>query len=91
MTSITIRVPDELKKKMKSLPEINWSEVARRAIKSRVELELAREKKDWATISKAGIRIDGIYEKLKAEHGTIKFDSSETVRHWRDRRYSATS
>jgi predicted transcriptional regulator len=91
VTSITIRVPDELKKKMKSLPEINWSEVVRRAIASRVNLELAREGKDWAAISKSGTRIDGIYEKLRAEHGSIEFDSSETVRYWRDRRYGATS
>jgi len=91
VTSITIRVPDELKKKMKSLSEINWSEVARRAIESRVDLELAREEKDWALISKAGFKIDCIYEKLKGEQGAIEFDSSETIRHWRDRRYGATS
>lgn len=80
-----------MKKKMKSLPEINWSEVARRAIESRVELELAREEKDRAAISEAGTRIDGIYERLRTEHGLIEFDSSETVRYWRDRRYGAMS
>lgn len=80
-----------MKKKMKSLPEINWSEVARKAIESRVALEMAIQKKDRETISEAGKKIDGIYERLRAEHGTIGFDSSETVRYWRDRRYGATS
>lgn len=91
VTSITIRVPDELKEKMKRLSDINWSEVARRAIENRVDLELARREKDWDAISKASARIDGIYERLRAEHGTVGFDSSETVRSWRDQRYGATS
>lgn len=91
VTSITIRVPDELRKRMRDLSTINWSEVARRAIESRVAREMAREEKDRGAISEAGKRIDGIYERLRAEHGTIPFDSSATVREWRDRRYGATS
>lgn len=91
MTSITIRVPDELKKKMERLPEINWSEVARKSIESRVAVEMARNEKDRRTISEAGKKIDGIYERLKAEHGMIEFDSTEIIRYWRDRRYHATS
>ena len=31
MVNITLAVPDELKKKMDSMPEFNWSEVARQA------------------------------------------------------------
>lgn len=91
MTSITIRVPDELKKKMERLPEINWSEVARKSIESRVAVEMARNEKDRRIISEAGKKIDGIYERLKAEHGMIEFDSTEIIRYWRDRRYHATS
>ena len=91
MTSITIRVPEELRRKMRNLSTINWSEVARRAIESRVAQETAREGKDREAISEAGRRIDGIYEKLRAEHGTIPFDSSATIREWRDRRYGASS
>ncbi len=32
MPNITLAVPEELKKKMDEFPEINWSEVARKAI-----------------------------------------------------------
>ena len=36
MTTLTLAVPDEMKKKMESFPEMNWSEVARVAIKNKV-------------------------------------------------------
>lgn len=36
MVSITLSVPEELKHEMDSFPDINWSAVAREAIKKRV-------------------------------------------------------
>lgn len=36
MVSITLSVPEELKKEMDSFADINWSAVAREAIKSRI-------------------------------------------------------
>ena len=38
MVSITLAVPSELKSEMDKHPELNWSEVARRAIKDKLEL-----------------------------------------------------
>ena len=38
MVSLTLSIPEELKKKMDEFPEMNWSEVARTAIKKRVEM-----------------------------------------------------
>lgn len=35
MVNITLSVSEELKKKMEQFPEINWSEVARQAIKEK--------------------------------------------------------
>ncbi len=35
MVNVTLSVPEELKKKMEEFPEINWSEVARQAIKDK--------------------------------------------------------
>ncbi len=41
MVTITLAVPDELKQKMDSFKELNWSEVARQAFKQKIEdLEL---------------------------------------------------
>ena len=38
MVSITLSVPEDLKQEMESFPDINWSAVAREAIKKRVVL-----------------------------------------------------
>jgi hypothetical protein len=38
MVSLTLSIPDDLKKEMEEFPEINWSEIARAAIKSRIEM-----------------------------------------------------
>jgi hypothetical protein len=32
MPTLTLAIPDELKKEMDELPELNWSEIARKAI-----------------------------------------------------------
>lgn len=37
MVSVTMSVPEDLKKKMDGFPEINWSEVARGAIREKVK------------------------------------------------------
>ena len=38
MVSITLAVPEELKKEMEKHPEMNWSAIARSAIKERLEM-----------------------------------------------------
>ena len=44
MPTVTVNVDDDLKKRMEKHPEINWSEVTRQAIRSKIEkLELMDE------------------------------------------------
>ena len=44
MTTMTLSVPIELKTRMEDHPEMNWSEVARRAFRQKLEdLEMLRE------------------------------------------------
>ncbi|MFH0701851.1 MAG: hypothetical protein V2A62_05460 [Candidatus Woesearchaeota archaeon] len=38
MVSLTLSVPEELKKEMEQFPEINWSEIARQTIQKRLEI-----------------------------------------------------
>ena len=38
MVSITLSVPEELKKEMEDHPEMNWSEIARQAIREKLLL-----------------------------------------------------
>lgn len=38
MPNLTLAIPEEMRRKMAMFPEINWSEVARRAIIEKTEL-----------------------------------------------------
>ena len=38
MVNITLAIPDEIKKEMENFPEMNWSVIAREAIKKRIEI-----------------------------------------------------
>ena len=37
MPTLTLAVPEDLKREMDSIPELNWSEIARRAIVEKVK------------------------------------------------------
>jgi len=45
MATVTVSIPDELKSKLNKYPEVNWTEVLRRALAKRIEL-LKRLKKE---------------------------------------------
>jgi len=52
MTTLTLAVPDEMKKKMDSFPEMNWSEVARQAFMQKIEdMEFLRKFKEKSKLS----------------------------------------
>jgi hypothetical protein len=52
MTTMTLAVENEIKQKMSSFPEINWSEVARQAFKQKInDLELFRKFKSNSTFT----------------------------------------
>lgn len=54
MTTLTLAVPDEMKKKMDSFPEMNWSEVARQAFMQKIEdMEFLRKFKEKSKLSEA--------------------------------------
>ena len=62
---------------MANITDINWPEVARRAIEGRVALEMVRVKRDRKSIAEAGRRVDAIFEALRTKYGAVKFDSSK--------------
>ena len=52
MTTMTLAVPEELKTRMDSFHEINWSEVARQAFKEKIEdLVFLQKFKEKSTIT----------------------------------------
>ena len=52
MTTMTLAVPSELKHKMETFPEMNWSEVARQAFMQRInDLEFLKKFKSNSTLT----------------------------------------
>lgn len=77
MVNITLAIPEDVKKEMENFPEINWSEIARAAIKKRITLlqEIRKITKDSELNEKDVIELGkslkkGRFKKLK-EQGLI--------------------
>jgi len=52
MTTMTLAVPSELKHKMETFPEMNWSEIARQAFMQRIkDLEFLKKFKSDSTLT----------------------------------------
>lgn len=52
MVTMTLAVPEELKRRMDMFPEMNWSEVARQAFFQRIEdLEFLKRFKEKSTLT----------------------------------------
>jgi len=88
---VTVRVSEGLKKQMRKLKSVNWSELLRRAIEERVELEQRSVKRDWELVREGSRKADAIRNQIKREYGFVDFNSAETVRSWRETRFSGTS
>lgn len=69
---ISVRVEEELKRKMKALPSVNWSEYIREAVERRIREEEMR---------KACETMDRLAEKTSG-----KWSGTEEIRKWREMR-----
>ena len=86
MALVTVRVPEGLRKEMRKLKSVNWSEVLRDAIESRIELEHRTTARDWEKIREGTSKADKIYKEMERKYGQIDFNSAETIRYWRETR-----
>ncbi len=71
MGNVTITIPEDLKREMKKLRRINWSEVARGAFEERLRQE---------EMAKASEGID----RLRASSKTSGWSGAREIRKWRD-------
>ena len=70
MSNVTVRVPEELKDRMKHCKSVNWSEVARKAF------EDAARKEEMQCAAES-------IKKLRMESKS-KWDGAGEIRKWRD-------
>ncbi|TMI09680.1 hypothetical protein E6H34_00725 [Candidatus Bathyarchaeota archaeon] len=89
MAIVNVRIPDDLKTRMSNLPELNWSEIVREAIESRISSE-RRRGRDREKIRGALKAQDRIAETL-ARRYSRSWKGTEVIRYWRERRYSSST
>ena len=80
MSIVSVRVSEEIKKRMNKLKHINWSEVIREAI-----LKALREE-EGRNLAKAVLINERIRKKAPE-----KWDSTKVIRSWRNHRYGKSN
>ena len=72
MSTLTLAIPEDLKEEMEALPELNWSEIAREAIRQKIaeykifKAVVAKSKLTEKDALKIGEKVnEGIYKQYK--------------------------
>ena len=73
MANVTVAVPEELKKKMEHVPDVNWSEVARQAFEETIRRKQMREAAEST-------------DRLRESSKTPAWSGAREIRKWRDSR-----
>ena len=84
MATVSLRVPDDLKRKMDEHGEINWSAV----IRAYIEEEIGRL--ESRSIGHAVATSERLSTEIDEEEVTDE-NTAETIREWRNTRYGADS
>ena len=80
MPIISVRIDEELRRKMKKLGYINWSEFIRNAIREKIKEEERVRKIDRRRLLRAAAATDALRRRVEGWSGV------EEIRRWRDRR-----
>jgi hypothetical protein len=79
-----------LRKQMRRLKDLNWSAIVRDAIELRINLEKKQTERDWSRVREADKVANEIFEEMHRKYGHVDYDSTETIRSWRAKRYGST-
>ena len=77
---VSARIDEETRRRMRRLPQVNWSEVIRGAIIEKILEEERRREVDPRDLREAAKITDSIRAKSEG------WDSTEEIRRWRERR-----
>ncbi len=87
MAIFNVRISDDLKNRMSSLPQLNWSEIVREAIENRIASEQWNAK-DREKIRAASKTQDRIARTLSRRY-LRNWKGTEVIRYWREHGYSS--
>ncbi len=83
METMSVRIDPELRRRLARVPDLNWSEVVRDALRERLELEEELRRPIHRARALRGAR--GI-DRFRRKYGQSGFDSTKEIRKWRDSR-----
>lgn len=91
MAQLTIRLPESLKRQMERFRELNWSEIIRESIRSRIRLETSSSRvRNRQLVLQAARKQDEIAETLSSRYSG-HWSGVEVIRYWREHRYSSST
>lgn len=91
LPQLTIRLPEQLKRQMERMRELNWSEIIREAIRARISQEMrSRRISNQRLIARAVKKQDEIAEALSSRYNG-PWNGVEVIRYWRNHRYSSST
>lgn len=83
MTVFSLRIPEDLKKKMENLSNMNWSEEIRFFLRKRIQEVIARRNIDPIKLENA---VKSSNELRKIHIAEENWDSTHELRKWRNQR-----
>lgn len=84
MEVVSVKVDKRLREKMKKLAHINWSEVIRNALASKIEEEEAKQRTIDSAMLQEAANLASALRKNKSM--TTGWKSTEEIRRWRETR-----
>jgi hypothetical protein len=78
--TISARIDEETRRRMRRLPHVNWSQVIREAIEERLRMEEVRRRPERAQLLEAKRLVDSV------RRSSSGWGSTEEIRKWRDLR-----
>jgi uncharacterized protein YicC (UPF0701 family) len=88
---LTIRLPEQLKRQMEKMRDLNWSEIIREAVQARIRFEMKRRRiKNKRLMDQAVKKQNEIADALSSRYDG-PWSGVEVVRYWRNHRYSSST
>jgi uncharacterized protein YicC (UPF0701 family) len=88
---LTIRLPEQLKRQMEKMRDLNWSEIIREAVQARIRFEMKRRRiKNKRLMDQAVKKQNAIAEALSSRYDG-PWSGVEVIRYWRNHRYSSST
>jgi Arc/MetJ-type ribon-helix-helix transcriptional regulator len=91
MAQLTTRLPEQLKRQMEKMRDLNWSEIIREAIRASIHFKMKKRRfRNKRLVNQAVKKQNEIAEALSSRYDG-SWSGVEVIRYWRNHRYSSST